>query len=156
MHDDQHGTAIVVLAALRNAATVVGRAISDLRVVVSGAGAAGVACTKILLEAGVGELAVADSKGVLHPGREDLTSVKRWLAENTNEAGHAGTMVDALRGAHGYLGLFGGPVPGCRIAGMAPKLIVSSLANAIPEVRTGVAARYLSVVATGRRDLPNQ
>src|ERR1700712_1052102 len=84
MHDDQHGTAIVVLAALRNAAKVVGREISDLRVVVGGAGAAGVACTKILLEAGVGNVAVADSRGILHAGRADLTPIKQELAELTN------------------------------------------------------------------------
>src|ERR1700712_740477 len=84
MHDDQHGTAIVVLAALRNAAKVVRREISDLRVVVAGAGAAGVACTKILLEAGIGDIAVADSQGVLPPGRDGLTPVKRELAELTN------------------------------------------------------------------------
>ena len=92
MHDDQHGTAIVVLAALRNAVKVVGRQLSDLRVVVSGAGAAGVACTKILLEAGIGDIAVADSKGILHAGREDLTPIKRWVVENTNRAGLAGTV----------------------------------------------------------------
>ena len=111
MHDDQHGTAIVVLAALRNAAKVVGRGLGDLRVVVAGAGAAGVACTKILLEAGIGDIAVADSKGILHPGRENLAPVKQWLADNTNQAGHAGTMVDALAGADVYLGLSGGSVP---------------------------------------------
>jgi malate dehydrogenase (oxaloacetate-decarboxylating) len=156
MHDDQHGTAIVVLAALRNAAKVVGREISDLRVVVSGAGAAGVACTKILLGAGVGDLAVADSRGVLHPGRRDLTAVKQWLVENTNEAGHAGTMADALRGADVYLGLSGGSVPESAIAAMAPNGIVFSLANPIPEVDPEMAARYAAVVATGRSDLPNQ
>src|SRR3954453_3425839 len=92
MHDDQHGTAIVVLAALRNAAKVVGREVGDLRVVVAGAGAAGIACTKILLEGGIGDIAVADSKGLLHPGRGDLTPIKRSVVEHTNEAGHAGTM----------------------------------------------------------------
>jgi malate dehydrogenase (oxaloacetate-decarboxylating) len=156
MHDDQHGTAIVVLAALRNAARVVGRPIGDLRVVVSGAGAAGVACTKILLEAGIGDIAVADSKGVLHPGREDLTPVKSWLAENTNKAGHAGTMVDALAGADVYLGLSGGSVPESAIAAMTEGCIVFSLANPIPEVDPDMAARYAAVVATGRSDLPNQ
>src|SRR4051812_24039979 len=156
MHDDQHGTAIVVLAALRNAAKVVGREISDLRVVVAGAGAAGVACTKILLGAGVGDLAVADSRGVLHSGREGLTSIKRWLAEHTNEAGHAGTMVDALRGADVYLGLSGGSVPESAVATMASDCIVFSLANPIPEVDPEMAARYAAVVATGRSDLPNQ
>src|SRR3712207_3037529 len=105
MHDDQHGAAIVVLAALRNAAKVVGRELGDLRVVVAGAGAAGVACTKILVEAGIGDIAVADSKGVLHAGRDDLTPIKQWLVENTNRAGYAGTMVGALEGADVYLGL---------------------------------------------------
>ncbi len=156
MHDDQHGTAIVVLAALRNAATVTGRTLGDLRVVVSGAGAAGVACTKILLEAGVGELVVADSRGVLHAGRRDLTPSKRWLVENTNRSGHAGSMIDALVGADVYLGLSGGSVPESAIAAMAPDAIVFSLANPIPEVDPTMAARYAAVVATGRSDLPNQ
>jgi malate dehydrogenase (oxaloacetate-decarboxylating) len=156
MHDDQHGTAIVVLAALRNAAKVVGRELSDLRVVVSGAGAAGVACTKILLEAGVGDIAVADSQGILHAGRADLTPTKHWLVENTNPRGYAGTMVDALRGADVYLGLSGGSVPESAIATMAPNCIVFSLANPIPEVDPMIAAKYAAVVATGRSDLPNQ
>jgi malate dehydrogenase (oxaloacetate-decarboxylating) len=156
MHDDQHGTAIVVLAALRNAAKVVGREISDLRVVVAGAGAAGVACTKILLEAGVGDIAVADSRGVLHAGREDLTPVKQWLVDNTNRAGYAGTMVGALEGADVYLGLSGGSVPEAAIASMAPACIVFSLANPTPEVDPDMAAKYAAVVATGRSDLANQ
>jgi malic enzyme len=155
MHDDQHGTAIVVLAALRNAATVVGREIGDLRVVVSGAGAAGVACTKILLEAGVGDIAVADSQGILHPGRE-VTGTKRWLVENTNPAGFAGTMVSALEGADVYLGVSGGSVPEAAIASMADDAIVFSLANPTPEVDPEMAARHAAVVATGRSDLPNQ
>ncbi|RBY77350.1 NAD-dependent malic enzyme [Blastococcus sp. TF02-09] len=156
MHDDQHGTAIVVLAALRNAARVTGRTLGDLRVVVSGAGAAGVACTKILLEAGVGDLAVADSRGLLHPGRGDLTASKQWLVENTNREGHAGTMADALAGADVYLGLSGGSVPESAIAAMAENAIVFSLANPIPEVDPQMAARHAAVVATGRSDLPNQ
>ncbi|MGY1720798.1 MULTISPECIES: NAD(P)-dependent malic enzyme [unclassified Blastococcus] len=156
MHDDQHGTAIVVLAALRNAAAVVGRELGDLRVVVSGAGAAGVACTKILLEAGVGEIAVADSRGVLHLGRDGLTGTKRWLAENTNPSGFAGSMVSALRGADVYLGVSGGSVPEEAIASMAENCIVFSLANPTPEVDPQMAAKYAAVVATGRSDLPNQ
>jgi malate dehydrogenase (oxaloacetate-decarboxylating) len=156
MHDDQHGTAIVVLAALRNAARVVGRELADLRVVVSGAGAAGVACTKILLEAGVGDIAVADSRGVLHAGRDDLTPIKRWLAENSNRAGYAGTMAGALEGADVYLGLSGGSVPESAIASMARDCIVFSLANPIPEVDPEMAARYAAVVATGRSGEPNQ
>jgi malate dehydrogenase (oxaloacetate-decarboxylating) len=156
MHDDQHGTAIVVLAALRNAATVVGRGLGDLRVVVSGAGAAGVACTKILLEAGIGDISVADSKGILHAGRRDLTPIKQWLVESTNRDGYAGTMVDALAGADVYLGLSGGSVPESAIATMAENCIVFSLANPIPEVDPEMAAKYAAVVATGRSDLPNQ
>jgi malate dehydrogenase (oxaloacetate-decarboxylating) len=156
MHDDQHGTAIVVLAALRNAAKVVGRELGDLRVVVAGAGAAGVACTKILLEAGIGDIAVADSKGILHTGRDDLTDIKRWLVENTNRSGYAGTMIGALEGADVYLGLSGGSVPESAIASMAGNCIVFSLANPIPEVDPDMAARYAAVVATGRSDLPNQ
>jgi malate dehydrogenase (oxaloacetate-decarboxylating) len=156
MHDDQHGTAIVVLAALRNAARVTGRAVDDLRVVVGGAGAAGVACTKILLEAGIGDIAVADSRGVLHIGRDGLTSVKQWLVDNTNKAGFAGTMTSALEGADVYLGLSGGTVPESAIATMAPECIVFSLANPTPEVDPAMAAKYAAVVATGRSDLPNQ
>src|SRR3954452_11162141 len=156
MHDDQHGTAIVVLAALRNAAKVVGRDIGELRVVVSGAGAAGVACTKILLEAGVGDITVADSKGILHAGREDLTPIKQWLVDHTNKAELAGTMVGALAGADVYLGLSGGTVPEAAIASMAPNCIVFSLANPIPEVDPEMAAKYAAVVATGRGALPNQ
>jgi malate dehydrogenase (oxaloacetate-decarboxylating) len=156
MHDDQHGTAIVVLAALRNAAKVVGRQLGDLRVVVAGAGAAGVACTKILLEAGIGDIAVADSQGILHAGREDLTPIKQWLVENTNRTGYAGTMVGALEGADLYLGLSGGSVPEAAIASMAPNCIVFSLANPTPEVDPDMAAKYAAVVATGRSDLPNQ
>jgi malate dehydrogenase (oxaloacetate-decarboxylating) len=156
MHDDQHGTAIVVLAALRNAAKVTGRQLGDLRVVLAGAGAAGVACTKILLEAGVGDLSVADSQGVLHAGRGDLTPVKRWLVENTNRAGYAGTMIGALAGADVYIGLSGGSVPESAIAAMAPNGIVFSLANPTPEVDPQMAAKYAAVVATGRSDLPNQ
>jgi malate dehydrogenase (oxaloacetate-decarboxylating) len=156
MHDDQHGTAIVVLAALRNAAKVVGRELGSLRVVVAGAGAAGVACTKILLEAGVGDIAVADSQGILHAGRDGLTPTKQWLVEHTNRAGYAGTMVGALEGADVYLGLSGGSVPESAVASMAPNCIVFSLANPTPEVDPEMAAKYAAVVATGRSDLPNQ
>jgi malate dehydrogenase (oxaloacetate-decarboxylating) len=145
-----------VLAALRNAARVVGRDVGGLRVVVGGAGAAGVACTKILLEAGIGDIAVADSRGILHAGRDDLTPVKQWLVENTNTAQFAGTMVSALEGADVYLGLSGGSVPESAIASMAENCIVFSLANPTPEVDPEMAAKYAAVVATGRSDLPNQ
>jgi malate dehydrogenase (oxaloacetate-decarboxylating) len=155
-HDDQHGTAIVVLAALRNAATVTGRTLGDLRVVVSGAGAAGVACTKILLAAGIGDIAVADSKGVLHAGRADLTSVKAALAADTNRAGITGSLADAMDGADVFLGLSAGLVEEDVVRKMAPEAIIFALANPNPEVDPEVSRRYASVVATGRSDYPNQ
>jgi malate dehydrogenase (oxaloacetate-decarboxylating) len=155
-HDDQHGTAIVVLAALRNAARLTGRELGDLRVVVSGAGAAGVACTKILLAAGIGDIAVADSRGIVHAGRRDLTAVKAALADTTDRAGYTGSLVGALAGADVFLGLSGGTVPEEAVAAMAPHGIVFALANPEPEVRPEVAARYAAVVATGRSDFPNQ
>jgi malate dehydrogenase (oxaloacetate-decarboxylating) len=155
-HDDQHGTAIVVLAALRNAARLTGRELGDLRVVVSGAGAAGVACTKMLLAAGIGDIAVADSRGIVHAGRDDLTAVKAALAGTTDKAGYAGSMVDALAGADVFLGLSGGTVPEEAVAAMAPHGIVFALANPQPEVHPEMAARYAAVVATGRSDYPNQ
>ena len=156
MHDDQHGTAIVVLAALRNAARLTGRQLGELRVVIAGAGAAGVATAKILLDAGVRDLVVADSRGVLHAGREELTPVKRWMVDNTNPRGLSGTMVSALEGADVYIGLSGGTVEESAIASMAEGSFVFSLANPIPEVDPEMAARHAAVVATGRSDLPNQ
>ena len=155
-HDDQHGTAIVVLAALGNAATVTGRSLGDLRVVVSGAGAAGVACTKILLAAGIGDIAVADSKGVLHQGRSGLTSVKAELAAKTNKLGITGSLADALDGADVFLGLSAGHVSEEAVRKMAPNAIIFALANPNPEVDPDVAHRYASIVATGRSDYPNQ
>ena len=99
---------------------------------------------------------MADSQGILHAGREDLTPIKQWLVENTNRSGYAGTMVGALEGADVYLGLSGGSVPESAIASMAPNCIVFSLANPTPEVDPEMAAKYAAVVATGRSDLPNQ
>jgi malate dehydrogenase (oxaloacetate-decarboxylating) len=155
-HDDQHGTAIVVLAALRNAARVTGRKLADLRVVVSGAGAAGVACTKILLAAGIGDIAVADSRGVLHPDREDLTAIKLEMARTTNTAGLTGSLHDAMAGADVFLGVSAGAVGEATVQQMAPDAIIFALANPTPEVDPVVAHRHAAVVATGRSDYPNQ
>jgi malate dehydrogenase (oxaloacetate-decarboxylating) len=155
-HDDQHGTAVVVLAALRNAARLTGRGLGDLRVVVSGAGAAGVAVTTILREAGIGEIAVADRGGVLHGGREGMTSVKSQLASETNDGGRTGSLIEALQGADVFIGVSGGTVPEAAIEAMAPDAIVFALANPHPEVAPDVAARHARVVATGRSDYPNQ
>jgi malate dehydrogenase (oxaloacetate-decarboxylating) len=155
-HDDQHGTAVVVLAALRNALRVTGKSISDIRVVISGAGAAGVACARILLQAGVGDLAVVDSKGVLHEDRADLNPVKLSLARDTNTGGLSGRLVDALEGADLFLGVSGGTVPEDAIARMADNAMIFALANPNPEVHPDIAHRHAAVVATGRSDFPNQ
>jgi malate dehydrogenase (oxaloacetate-decarboxylating) len=155
-HDDQHGTAIVVLAALRNAARLTGRTLGDLRAVVSGAGAAGVAVTTILREAGIGDITVSDSQGVLHGGRPDLTDVKRDLAAATNKSGLTGTLADSLRGADVFIGVSGGVVAEEAVSSMAADSIVFALANPSPEVHPDVASRHARVVATGRSDYPNQ
>lgn len=156
MHDDQHGTAIVALAALMGAAKVLGRDISSLRVVVSGAGAAGVACANILLSAGVSEMIVLDSQGVLHPDRTDMNNVKAELARRTNPGGRSGGLAEALAGADVFLGASGGVVPEELIASMNPGGVVFALSNPDPEIHPDLAAKHAAVVATGRSDFPNQ
>ncbi|MFF4693242.1 NADP-dependent malic enzyme [Streptomyces sp. NPDC001307] len=155
-HDDQHGTAVVTLAALRNAARLTGRTLDDLRAVISGAGAAGVAIAKILVEAGIGDVVVTDRAGVLHSGRTDLTDVKRDIAVNTNRAGRTGALEEALAGADVFIGVSGGTVPEAAVATMAPGAFVFAMANPTPEIHPEVAHKYASVVATGRSDYPNQ
>jgi malate dehydrogenase (oxaloacetate-decarboxylating) len=155
-HDDQHGTAIVVLAALRGAARVSGKEFGQLRVVVAGAGASGVAVTKILLRAGIGDIAVTDRKGLIYQGRDGLNPVKAALAAQTNRAGLAGSTESALRGADVFIGLSSSSVAEQAIAAMAPGAIVFALSNPDPEVHPAVAGRHALVVATGRSDFPNQ
>ncbi|MBC2868080.1 NAD(P)-dependent malic enzyme [Streptomyces mexicanus] len=155
-HDDQHGTAVVTLAALRNAARLSGRTIGDLRAVISGAGAAGVAIAKMLVEAGIGDVAVTDRKGIVSAGRDDLTPVKRELASFTNKAGLSGSLQDALAGADVFIGVSGGTVPEEAVASMAEGAFVFAMANPNPEVHPDVAHKYAAVVATGRSDFPNQ
>ncbi|MGC5016772.1 NAD(P)-dependent malic enzyme [Streptosporangium sp. DT93] len=155
-HDDQHGTAIVTLAALKNAARLTGRSLGELRVVVAGAGASGIAVSRFLLDAGVGDIAVADSKGIVHEGRDGLNPVKQALARDSNRAGLRGSTEEALAGADVFVGLSGSTVSEEAIASMAPDSIVFALSNPTPEVRPEVAARYARVVATGRSDFPNQ
>jgi malate dehydrogenase (oxaloacetate-decarboxylating) len=157
-HDDQHGTAVVVLAALRNAARVLDRKLGDLRVVVVGAGAAGVAVTRMLIAGGVpaDDLVICDSRGALHAGRTDLSGEKAALAALTNARGVTGSVADALVGADVLIGVSGGAVDEDAVARMAPGGIVFALANPTPEVHPDVAARYAAVVATGRSDFPNQ
>ncbi|KAA1250078.1 NADP-dependent malic enzyme [Mycobacterium simiae] len=156
MHDDQHGTAIVVLAALMGASKLLGRDMTSLRVVVSGAGAAGVACTNLLLAMGVSDITVVDSCGILHPSRVDINGVKSQLAQRTNPRGLTGGIAAALDGANMFLGVSAGAVPEELIATMAPDGIVFTLSNPDPEIHPDIAARYAAVVATGRSDFPNQ
>ncbi|WP_067865269.1 NAD(P)-dependent malic enzyme [Nocardia shimofusensis] len=156
MHDDQHGTAIVVLAALNGAARVQGRGIEGLKVVVSGAGAAGVACTNIMLAAGVADVTVLDSKGIISADRGDLNPVKAELAQRTNPRGLVGGSAEALAGADVFLGLSAGVIPEELIATMAPESIVFAMSNPDPEIHPDVARKYASIVATGRSDFPNQ
>ena len=156
-HDDQHGTAIVTLAALQNAAVVTGRKLSDLRVVVSGAGAAGIAVSRMILDAGIGDLAVADSKGIVHIHREDLNDEKRAFAQISNRSGLTGTIEAALDGADVFLGLSAGKISVDAVHSMAPNPLVFAMANPDPEIHPDDAhAAGAAVVATGRSDFPNQ
>ncbi|MFF9296959.1 NADP-dependent malic enzyme [Streptomyces sp. NPDC014764] len=155
-HDDQHGTAVVTLAALRNAARLSGRPLGELRAVISGAGAAGVAIARMLVEAGIGDVAVADRKGVVSRDREDLTPIKAELASFTNKAGISGTLESALAGADVFIGVSGGTVSEPAVASMAEGAFVFAMANPNPEVHPEVAHKYAAVVATGRSDFPNQ
>jgi malate dehydrogenase (oxaloacetate-decarboxylating) len=156
-HDDQHGTAVVVLAALSNALVLTGRDLDSCRIVVSGAGAAGVAVTRMLLAAGARDVAVVDRRGVLSSGRGDLTPVKLSLARDTADTtGRRGDLADALSGADVFIGVSGGIVDEAVVARMAPDAIVFGLANPNPEVHPDIAHRYARVVATGRSDYPNQ
>jgi malate dehydrogenase (oxaloacetate-decarboxylating) len=155
-HDDQHGTAIVVLAALRNAALLLDRKFAELRIVISGAGAAGIAVARMLLAGGASDVVVCDSRGIVHIGRSDLNSEKVALAGVTNPRGVTGAIADALTGADVLIGVSGGTIEESALAEMAPGGAIFALANPTPEVHPSVAARYAAVVATGRSDFPNQ
>ncbi|HET9758747.1 MAG TPA: NADP-dependent malic enzyme [Nocardioidaceae bacterium] len=156
-HDDQHGTAVVALAALEGALRITRRDITKARVVISGAGAAGVAVARILLAAGVSDLAVTDRRGVLNSSRGDLTPVKLSLAQDTaDRTGRTGSLADALTGADVFIGVSGGNVPEEVVATMADEAVIFGLANPTPEVHPEVAHRHARVVATGRSDYPNQ
>ena len=156
MHDDQHGTAIVLLAALRGAAAVTRRDLAGLRIAISGAGAAGVACARILLAAGVRDIIVLDSRGILLPGRAGVTGEKAAVAAATNPRGLAGGPAEALAGADVFVGLSCAKLPEELLALMAPGGFVFALSNPDPEVHPDVAARHAAIVATGRSDFPNQ
>jgi malate dehydrogenase (oxaloacetate-decarboxylating) len=158
-HDDQHGTAIVVVAALRNALKVVGKQIQDVKLVMSGAGAAGTAVLKLLFAAGIKNVTVADQNGIVVRGREDIAagSTLEWVAEHTNASGQSGTLKQAIVGADVFIGVSAGNLlDAADIEKMAAKSIVFALANPNPEIEPALAAQFASVVATGRSDFPNQ
>ena len=156
-HDDQHGTAVVVLAALINSLKIVGKKIEDLRIVVNGVGASGVACARIMLSAGAQNIVGCDSKGIVHKGREGLNPAKEWFAEHTNPEDRKGDLSDAVRGADLFLGL---SVPGVltvdHLESMGEDPIVFAMANPDPEIRPEVAFGHARIIATGRSDYPNQ
>jgi len=157
-HDDQHGTAVVVLAGLVNALKITGREPADTRVVVAGAGAAGIASTRMLHAFGMHQLVVCDSHGAIHRGRDfGDNPQKAWIAENTNPENFAGTLAGALRGADVFLGLSRpGVVSRDDVATMNPRAIVFAMGNPTPEVAPEEIADLVAVVATGRSDYPNQ
>ncbi len=157
-HDDQHGTAVVSLAALYNALKITGKKMENLKVIVNGVGAAGVACSKILLAAGVKNLIGFDRTGAIYRGRKDgMNSVKEWFSQNTNPENEQGSLHDAMKGADLFLGV---SAPGCITAedlkNMAKDPIVFAMANPIPEIMPEIAKPYVRIMATGRSDYPNQ
>jgi malate dehydrogenase (oxaloacetate-decarboxylating) len=161
-HDDQHGTAVVVMAALLNAVKLTGRRMEDLRVLIIGLGAAGIAVTRILLEAGVREIVGADSRGALHVQREDyldgsMNDIKRWFSEVTNPEGRSGAPADVIEGADLLIGVSGArALPASALARMNPDAMVFAMANPNPEVNPEEAAPHVRIMATGRSDYPNQ
>ena len=160
MHDDQHGTAVVALAALTNAAKVTGRSLGSLKVVVSGAGAAGIAVAEILLAAGIPDVVLLDSRGVINSTRPDLaadtSSKKADIAGRSNPRGVEGDPAEALTGADVFIGVSSSKLDESHLALMNQDAIVFALSNPDPEVLPEVAAKYAAVVATGRSDFPNQ
>jgi malate dehydrogenase (oxaloacetate-decarboxylating) len=156
-HDDQHGTAICVLAALTNALRVVGKEISDVRIAMAGAGAAGSAILRLLLHAGAAHVVVCDYHGAVHRGRDELDDSLRWIAEHTNAEGYAGDLRGAVKDADVFIGVSApGILTGDDIATMNSGAIVFALANPEPEVSPDAAREHAAVVATGRSDYPNQ
>jgi malate dehydrogenase (oxaloacetate-decarboxylating) len=157
-HDDQHGTAVVVLAALINALKIVGKRMDDIKVVVNGVGAAGVACSKIVMAAGVKKIVGCDQTGAIYEGRkEHMNWVKEWYARNTNSGKEKGSVHDVIKGADVFFGLSGpGVIDQNDLKNMTSDPIVFAMANPIPEIMPEDAAGLVAVMATGRSDYPNQ
>jgi len=157
-HDDQHGTAVVVLAALINALKIVGKTIEDIKVVVNGVGAAGVACSKIVMAAGVSNIIGCDQTGALYNGRrENMNWVKDWYAQNTNPQKETGSIHDVIKGADVFFGLSApGVITQGDVRGMAKDPVIFAMANPIPEIMPEETMELAAVMATGRSDYPNQ
>ncbi len=157
-HDDQHGTAVVVLAALINALKIVGKRMEDIKVVVNGIGAAGVACTKIVMAAGVKNIVGCDTTGAIYEGRtENMNWVKDWYARNTNPLKEKGNIHDVIKNADVFLGLSApGIIEPDDLKNMAADPIVFAMANPVPEIMPEDAVGLAAVMATGRSDYPNQ
>ena len=156
-HDDQHGTAVVVLAALENALKIVDKKMIDLNVVIAGVGAAGVAISKIIMEAGVPNVIGTDRQGAIFDGRGELNPAKQWFAENTNADRRQGSLASVLAGADVFIGVSGpGLLTADDLRTMGTKPIVFAMANPDPEIRPEEAAGIAAVIATGRSDFPNQ
>ena len=157
-HDDQHGTAVVVLAALINALKIVGKKMDEIKVVVNGVGAAGVACSKIVMAAGVKNIIGCDQSGALYAGRtENMNWVKDWYARNTNPDKEKGTIHDVIKGADVFFGLSApGVIDAVDLENMMKEPIVFAMANPVPEIMPEDAAGHVAVMATGRSDYPNQ
>ncbi|MFU8811609.1 MAG: NAD(P)-dependent malic enzyme [Balneolaceae bacterium] len=158
MHDDQHGTAVVTLAGLINALKITGKEFSDLKVVINGAGAAGIAIIYLLRHVGVRNMITCDSKGIIHKGRTDLTPIKKEMAEITNNKNEEGSLGDAIRDADVFIGV---SAPGVLTKEMVQTMnsdpIVFAMANPIPEIMPGEAYEAgVRIIATGRSDFPNQ
>lgn len=156
MHDDQHGTAVVVLAALTNAAKIVGRELSSLKVVIAGAGAAGLAVGEMLLAVGISDVIVLDSRGTLTTHRVDLHDAKASFAARSNPRDIEGGPAQALDGADVFIGVSSSKVEESLLATMSDDAMIFALSNPDPEVHPEVARKYAKVVATGRSDFPNQ
>ncbi len=156
-HDDQHGTAVVTLAALLNSLKIVGKKVEELRIVVNGVGAAGVACAKIMMAAGATNVVGCDSKGIVHEEREGLNPAKAWFAEHTNPEGRIGDLSDAVSGADLFLGLSAPDVLTLEhLESMSEDPIIFAMANPDPEIRPELALGKARIIATGRSDYPNQ
>ena len=156
-HDDQHGTAVVTTAALINALKVVGKDVEKIKVIVSGAGAAGIACTKMIMHLGVKNLIVCDSKGAIHSKRTNLNPSKNWLAENSNPEKESGALKEVIAGADVFLGVSAPNIIGQKdVKNMAKDPIVFAMSNPDPEISPEEASPFAAVMATGRSDYPNQ